>query len=52
MQMVRGAHYTSPSTPRAWGCGYFNEGEVMFKDMQKLGVIQGAFYNEEKFNGI
>lgn len=52
LQMVRGAHYTSPSTPRAWGGGYFNEGEVMFTDLEKLGVIQGAFYNEEKFNGI
>lgn len=52
LQMVRGAHYTSPSTPRAWGGGYVNEGEVMFTGLEKVGVIQGAFYNEEKFNGI
>ncbi len=52
LQMVRGAHYTSPSTPRAWGYGYFNEGEVMFENMQKLGVIQGKYYNDESFNGI
>lgn len=51
-QMVRGAHYVNPSTPRAWGHGYFEEGEVMFESMEKLGVIGGKYFNDESFNGI